>query len=326
MRVCLIGDFSPNLDEGLKNIAYNLFDNLSQITTVDLIKINIVNVISMHCIKRIKKFHPDIIHYIPGPTNKSALLIKAIIAYLGYKPKIVLSASYPYFDDIFFKLIRFKPDYVFSSSSNFKNRLDRLGINSELLPNGVDTEKFKPVSERSKNELRYKYKLDKDKITLLHVGHIKSNRNLGIFKRLSHDYQVIIVGSTYIEVDKKIVNDLLNAGCNLFCGYIPNIEEFYQLSDCYIFPVILGNSILCPLSVMEAMSCNLSVLTKPFEGIQTFFREGNGLLYLNSEEDFADQIKKVTQISDINTRDKVDKYSWKNIADHIVKIYYDLGC
>ena len=82
MKVCVIGDFASNRDEGLKNITHHIADNLSISIDVQLLKVNVKNIISLAILRRIKKFHPDIIHYVPGPTNKSIILLKSIKMYL----------------------------------------------------------------------------------------------------------------------------------------------------------------------------------------------------------------------------------------------------
>jgi len=326
MKVCLIGDFSENLDEGLKNIAHHIADNLSKNIDVQLLKVNVKNIISLEILRGIKKYRPDIIHYIPGPTNKSIILLKFIKTYLKYDVKIVLSAPLPMFRDITLKLLNFKPDYVFASSKDLKERMDILDIPSHLLPNGVDMEKFTPVSDfNEKVKLREKYGIQKDRFTLLHVGHIMTNRNLEILTKLSKDAKVVIVASKYIKIDYKLLKNLRNAGCRIFQGHFPNIEEFYQLSDCYLFPVKKWDSILCPLSVMEAMSCNLPVVTTDFEGIKTFFEEGNGLIFAEKEEELIEGIGSIKKGNiSIATREKVERYSWQNISGEIIQVYKDL--
>jgi glycosyltransferase involved in cell wall biosynthesis len=326
MKVCVIGDFSENLDEGLKNISHHLVNNLSNRANLQLLKVNIKNILSLSILKRIKTFHPDIIHYVPGPTNKSIVLLKSIQMYLKYNPWIVLSAPYPLFSDIILKLLNFKPDYVFASSKNLKERMEIVGIPSHLLPNGVDIEKFVPISDfNEKRKLREKYGIQKDRFTLLHVGHIMENRNLEIFTKLSKDTQVVIVASKYIRTDWKLLKNLRNAGCIIFQGYFSNIEEFYQLSDCYLFTVKTDKSILCPLSVMEAMSCNLPVVTTVFEGLKTFFEEGEGLIFAEKEEELIAGIESIKKGNiSIATREKVERYSWQNITGEIIHIYKTL--
>ena len=50
-------------------------------------------------------------------------------------------------------------------------------------------------------------------------------------------YQVIIVGSTSTRIEKDLERELIKAKCKVWRKFFPNIEEIYQLADCYVFPV-----------------------------------------------------------------------------------------
>jgi glycosyltransferase involved in cell wall biosynthesis len=324
LRVCIIGDFSNNLDEGLKNIAHCLADGFLNYSNIDIYRLNVKNLTPKVILKDLRRFCPHIIHYIPGPTNRSLAILKLIKVFSGPRVKIVISASYPDYNDIILRVLRFKPDYVFSQSLSLKQRLDSLKISSCLLPNGVNLNKFVPVTGLAKkNELRDKYLLSREKLTLLHVGHIKQNRNLEVFTKLSTDIQVVIVASEYLEVDRKLLEKLNASGCKIFLGYFPHIEEFYQLSDCYVFPVKPGDSILCPLSIMEAMSCNLPIISTSFEGIKSFFGDADGVYYIDNNTDVQNIISNIDGRSCSN-RQIIERFSWENILKEIVKIYDEL--
>ena len=74
-----------------------------------------------------------------------------------------------------------------------------------------------------------------------------------------------------------------------------NIEEVYALSDCYVFPtppMNKINSIEIPLSVLEAMACNLSVITTKFGALPKVFEEGDGLIFVDDGEDGERAIRK----------------------------------
>jgi glycosyltransferase involved in cell wall biosynthesis len=325
IRICIIGDFSDNLDEGLKNIAHYLAEGISNNPRIDVHRLNVKNLISLDVLRDIKNFNPHIIHYLPGPTNISLTILKLVKMFFNSRTKIVISTSYPQYNDIIFKILRFKPDYVFCQSLSLKRRLDSLKIPSCLLPNGVNLTKFAPVPSRAKCSLRDKYSLSKEKFTLLHVGHIKANRNLESLANLSNDIQVVILASEYLKVDRKLLEKLSSSGCKVFLGYFPHIEEFYQLSDCYIFPVDPGNSILCPLSIMEAMSCNLPVISTPFEGIKSFFGDAYGIYYMNNPRDIQNVLGEIN-IDSCSNRKNIESLSWDSIATEIVNVYDRLVC
>jgi len=324
MKVCLVGDFSQNLDEGLKSTAHNLFNNLSNVSEIELYKLNLKKFSYHKDLDSLKDFSPDILHYIPGPTNFSLIFLKILISKLKHRPKIVLSALHPNFNDFLIKLLRLKIFFVISQSKELQNRLTSLKINSELIPLGVNINKFYPVNDKKKEILRRKYGIDTDQFIILHVGHIFNNRNLSILKYISSENQVVVVESPYLSSSKILRSRLKEWGWKIFTGYFENIEEFYQIADCYVFPVLPGNSILCPLSVLEAMACNLPVVTTKFEGLYTFFEENEGLFFSNpTPDDFSKRILEIKRTKfTTKTRNMVSGYSWENVAKKIIEIYF----
>lgn len=323
MRVCVVGDFSLNLDEGLKNVAHHVADSIAAIPTMHVLRVN-NRELRLKTVRGMRRFNPEVVHYVPGPTNLSLLFLKFLSLYLRGNPKIFLSALHPTFNDIVFTATRFEPCCVFSSSINFKQRMERIGVRSELLPNGVDVNKFAPVSASEKKKLRTKYGLRDDEFTILHVGHLIENRSLHHLLSLPGSNQIVVVASEYIDVKPELLASLNAGGCTVFRGYFPHIEEFYQLADCYFFPVKNEKTILCPLSIMEAMACNLPVVTAELEGIVTFFGNVPGLMVVREGSDFARQVDAVRKGEvTIKTREEIQHFSWENIAQQIAKVYLE---
>jgi len=166
---------------------------------------------------------------------------------------------------------------------------------------------------------------------VLHVGHLSKRRNLQLLARLQktfNDIQVVVVGSTYVDKDQAIYRELIESGCKVIEGYVPNVEELYALSDCYVFPVKWGDSINIPLSVLEAMSCNLPVISFKYPAL-SIFEEGNGLYFVENEYEL---LKKVEEVKDllshnkieIKTREKVLSYSWENLVKRLEDLYFRL--
>jgi glycosyltransferase involved in cell wall biosynthesis len=327
MRVCIIGDFADSLlNEGLKNVAYHLAESISQLPNIEVLKVDNkrIGIKSVRTLKKLKQFHPHVLHYVPGITNVSLVFLKVIERYLNH-PKIFLSATFPSFNDSVYKLINLKPYCVFAPSGSLKERMDALATPAIILPNGVDTEKFVPVPTKAKKTLRRKYGLDPDMFTALHVGHVLRRRALDQLANLSKDNQTVLVASGYLQKDVALLNSLRHKGCIVFEGYFPNVEEFYQLCDCYVFPVRQASgSILCPLSVMEAMACNVPVIASDVNGIRTFFQEGEGLIFASEQEDLFNAIEGIKAGTvPCATRDKVSRYTWQNIARTIANVYLD---
>ncbi|MGD0170569.1 MAG: glycosyltransferase family 4 protein [Halobacteriota archaeon] len=324
MRVCIIGDFSDDLlNEGLKNVAHHLAESISQIPSIEVLKVDNKRR-NIKTLKKLKQFRPQVLHYVPGLTNVGIAFLKIIERYLNH-PKIFVSATFPYFNDSVYKFFNLKPYCVFAPSGSLKDRMDALATPSMVLPNGVDVEKFVSVSALEKTTLRKKYGLDPDTFTVLHVGHVLKRRALDQLTNLSKENQTILVASGYLQKDVALLDSLRHKGCIVFEGYFSNVEEFYQLCDCYVFPVQqMSGSILCPLSVMEAMACNLPVVTSDVNGIGTFFEEGEGLIFATDKEDFCHAVEdiKAGKVHSA-TREKVHRYTWQDIAKTIANVYLE---
>lgn len=319
-----MGDFSENLDEGYKNITTHIAKELSDYH--EIMKLNIKEIFSMDLWKDVRTFtNPQIIHHLTAPTLRSFVVLK-ILAFYWRDAKTITSALYPQLSSFSKKFVAlFKPDLILTQSYESDRMFRDLGCRTRFISNGVDTEKFVSVTKNVKERLRGKYGIDKEKFVVLHVGHLRKERNLQIFDRIqSENNSVVIIGSKYVKTDRKLYQHLKNKGCMIYMGYFKNIEEIYGLSDCYIFPVIKGGSILTPLSVMEAMSCNLPVITRDFDGLTRIFSEGDGLIYAKDDEDFIRALDTIKKGMEVKTREKVLPYSWKNSGMELDEIYNEI--
>ena len=162
----------------------------------------------------------------------------------------------------------------------------------------------------------------------MHVGSIQKDRNILIFNQMNQDEdnQVIIIGSTTRAMEQDVYQNLKNSGCLVWRTYLENVEELYALADCYIFPTIGKlNSIEMPLSVMEAMSCNLPVISTRYGALTRVFSEGQGLYFAERDDDFTYLLKQVkSDNGEVKTREKVLPYSWENIAQRLEAIYDEI--
>ena len=313
MRICLVGDFSGNPDEGMKNIANKLYETFKQNNLVYAFNLNSIYTFKMW--KGFREFKPEIIFYIPGPSFFSFVFL-AIMKIFTKKLKTLIFATHPKIRSGKYFIRFFKPDLVLTQSKKSELFFKDLKFNTKFFPNGVDTEKFRPVTKEQKIKLRKKWCIDSSKFVILHVGHVKSNRNIEMLSRLnSNDNQVIIVGSTSTQAEKELELKIRKLGCIVFNKYIEHIEEIYQLADMYIFPTVdQESSIEIPLSVLEAMSCNLPVITTKFRGLPDIFGSENGLFFVSSGDEIKNKIKIIREnTSKVQTREMVSKFSWDQI-------------
>lgn len=325
MKICLIGiwnDFSI-IDEGMKKISFFLFKKLSKKNEV--LTLSIFNFFSFDFWRKIRYFNPDIIHYTCGGSLLSFILLKMISIVCSSKTVMTILQPHDYNPFSKFLITKLKIDIVLVQTQEQKELYKQLGFETGIFPSGVATHIFKPVNNETKVFLRNKYNIDQNKFIILHVGHIKRGRNLEIFKDLiDAQNEVIIVGSP----SKKDMNEysrLNTYGLRIVTDFFENIEEIYNLSDCYIFPVFKkSESISMPLSILEAMASNLPVISSKFGDLDRFFCEGDGLFFVNNENEMKDMILKIKNMKEVCTRKKVLSYSWEYLDIEMNKMYNNL--
>jgi glycosyltransferase involved in cell wall biosynthesis len=325
VRICLIGLKSQRLDEGVQKVGYHLAQGLSRRHPV--LFLDVRKVYTPGFWKEIRRFKPHIVNSALGSTLPSFLLMKALHIYNGTKTAmLVLQPSRYLF--LWRRVISWlKPDLILAQSADIQEFFARLGCRIEFLPNGVDTARFTPVSRQIKEALREKYGVEKKKFVILHVGPLARGRNLSLLQQLQGGQnQVLVVGSTSLKKDARVCRELTATGCLVWTAYFPSIEEIYALSDCYVFPTLeRGESIELPLSVMEAMACNLPVVSTRFGALPRVFPEGGGLFFVDKPEDIPRYVEELGSSSvEIKTREKVLPYSWESIVDRLERIYEGL--
>jgi len=339
LKICVISEeLCPSFDEGIKNFAKNLIRELHRDNNVlalsirggktnerHIKRLNVNKALLSYSLSReIRNFNPGVVIYIPSPSATISSFVRAkVLSLYATRAKIVIIALQPVkYSVLSRKLIPLlAPDLILVQSASVLKRLSTSGCCVKLIPSGVDLERFCPVTKERKLALRSKYEVDPDKFAILHVGHMNRNRNIQILKELQEDnIQVLVVGSTSTQQDGDLVDELRIGGVRAITSYLENIEEIYQLSDCYVFPVTSETgSIEVPLSVLEAMACNVPVITTRYGGLPTMFNnEGNGLFFVNELKDLSITVEKTKKLNHCETRKMIESYSWGEVAKKIL--------
>lgn len=310
--------------EGVRNVTHHLISQLNQEHTVYWIRIRDIpkRIISL------KRMKPDIIHMIVGPSSIMGFIILRLISFLLNDTPTIMSAPQPSRIKFMFLISKFKPNLILVQSEESKRLFKKYGCKTEFLPNGVDIDKFSLIDNQRKKKLRNKYGINQDTFIILHVGHITEGRNLlSLIELNSPEYQVLIIGSPSTKVDNRILGKLLDSGVIVWGEYFDRIQDIYAISDCYVFPTLRNvNSIEIPLSVMEAMACNIPVISTKFYGMKELFPESEKGFYYVENMNQAKEI--ICQIMDndhiVETRSMVETYSWNEIIKKLEKIYQEI--
>lgn len=339
-KICVISErLSRDRDEGIKNITLNFIRELSKEHTVLGLSarenINHLSVekfnsnrffLSTNLLKKVRNFNPDICFYIPWTSATVRSFFRGrLLKFYANNSKLVLIATQPQEHNFIFRIIIpcMRPDMIFAQSRKNMEILSRYGTTTEFMPSGVDLKKFKPVTNyEQKLLLREKMRLSSDKWIISHVGHINPDRiPIGLINSIVQhleNIQVIIIGSPDTHQDTHVIDNLRRMGVPVITDYLEKIEEIYHISDCYLFPVASERkSIGVPLSVMEAMACNLPIVSTLFQGLPSLFKERNGFYFAQGHSEFIDKISKIRELDpkDIKTREMVKAYSWENVVN-----------
>lgn len=172
------------------------------------------------------------------------------------------------------------------------------------IQNGVDTQKFVSVPDKTKLELKRLLNVDLQKTIFITVGSLisrKDNETLikGFLSYNKGDSLLLIAG----EGPEKQSLQYLADDTVIFLGDIPNVVEYLQLSDCFISSSLAEG---LPNTVLEAMACGLPVLLSNipshlelFEGKGEFFFATKNHIELASKLkslDFEEGCKRSTEM------------------------------
>jgi len=323
LKICILGSYSERLDEGMTNISFHLFENIKTKFS-NSIMLNLKDVYSIKFWKTLLSFKPNIVHYVPGPTIKGLILLKLIQKLTGCKS--IISATRPVIPKSTKRMASLmKSDLILIQSKKSENFFNELKFKTAFIPNGVEIDRFVPIDEDKKNQLRKKYGFQKEDFIVLHIGPITKARNQQTLIEISNA-RILLVESLTNASDISEKAKMNRNNVTIWTKYIKNIEEVYQLADVYVFPGFGAlNSIELPLSVFEAMSCNLPVISTRHGGLERIFEEGNGLFFIDKSQEIKEHIqeikdKKIT----IQTRKKVEQFSWEKVTNDIIKFYKDI--
>lgn len=264
--------------------------------------------------------------YIPFPSKSLSLTFRIWIVSLFSRKrlKVMLIRQYP-MGIISRFLLRTCGADLFVFSYQAKRFYESIVDNKvTYIKTGVDTQKFVPVSDKRKCMLKTKYGLDADRPVVLHVGHMKEGRNIRQLMKVDKKYQVVLVISSLSkERQDYLLRTELDKFDNIFIfdDFIPNIEEIYQLSDVYFFPVEqIGHCIDVPLSCLEAAACNKPIISTDY-GEMGQLIENCGFYKITdfSEKTINELIAQALQEGLNSTRSYVLDYDWNYAVDKLVE-------
>ncbi len=184
-----------------------------------------------------------------------------------------------------------------------------------VISTGVDCNRFS-LKHHQTNQLK--------EITLLYVGRLISRKNVDkiiyAFEKLCNKYKLklIIVGDGPDKERLEKISDHVE-----FTGVIPDTENMYKQADIFISPSEYGEGLQG--SILEAMSCGLTVVATNTQINAELLAEGRGFTVDTSVESIADGIKKAIisdrqEIAKKSRKYMLEHYDWRKKAKEILEV------
>jgi glycosyltransferase involved in cell wall biosynthesis len=260
---------------------------------------------------------PDLVVYVPSASGTLFSFLRAR-ALKRAAPKarvaMILTQGRKHTAPVRRLLRRLSPDFVLCQSQPGMDYLSALGIEARFIPGGVDLDAFRSVSPAEKAALREKYALPTDEFLVLHAGHLKRERNTELLTRLDGVGRGVVLASRRMGFDEGVLGELKRHGVIVIDRYVEDTHEVYQACDCYLFPVSGADSAMeFPLSVLEAMACNLPVVALPYGGLPLALEARDGLVFAESEHEMIELIRRA-QGAGVKTRAQAEAFGWVEIG------------
>lgn len=229
------------------------------------------------------------------------------------------------------KIIITQPGYLQSSSHLAKYR-DKI----EVIPNGVDVEKFQPI-QASDNE-------DKSTIFFLSVldefhkykGLDYLLEALKIVKNNVPDVKLIVGGKGVLLDHYQEMAASLGLKDNVeFAGFIPDeeIADYYSQASVFVLPSISSLQEGFGIVALEALACQTPVVTTDIVGVAQDLKQIKGGIVIPPRDThkLADAITQI--LSDAQMQKEMgqrgrklvqEKYTWKGVASSMEKVYKEI--
>lgn len=233
--------------------------------------------------------------------------------------------------------LRDQIDAFIAVSSEINSELTGIGVPAErrlFIPNGVDTQRFSPVSTEQRMQLREKLNLPPQAPIAVFSGRLVPGKQvdllLEIWRGLQMEFKqslLLIIGSGGEEARLR----QMNVGNVQFAGQVDDVAPYLQSSDFFVLPSAaegLSNALL------EALAVGLPCVATAVGGTPDVIVDGeNGLLVAPDQpHDLQAALSKL--LADIPMRQRMGKlarenilarYSLENTADRLAALYQRLA-
>ncbi len=283
--------------------------------------------------RKIGVLKPDIIH-----SHSADMGFFISFAARFYRIPVVNTCHGISFDDKQYFFLKRLAEKFFLKHSGFKQItivdengleiLEKAGIKKGIcVPNGVNVHKFKQRPEKADKTTRF-----------LFVGRLEKQKGLEYliqaakFLKGQNDFEIIIVGDGEEAVDlKKITTELEVEDIVKFTGKVSEeaLLDHYTRCDIFVLPSLWEG---LPLTLLEAASAGLPIISTEVGGIPSIFAHGENAMLVKARKsrELAEEMQKLIRDKELqktlstSARKLAEKYSWENSAKQLESVYKNI--
>jgi glycosyltransferase involved in cell wall biosynthesis len=207
-----------------------------------------------------------------------------------------------------------------------------------VVPSGVDVERFKPVSEPKKIEIKRRLGLS-GRECVLYVGSLIPRKGLNYLLETAKQVVKEKINVTFVIVGEGPLRDYIMAYSKK-AGLQENIKllgkvsenflpEMYNCADIFVSPSLQEGQ---GLTLLEAQASGIPVIAFSAGAVsENMLHNKTGILIKPSSEEMAEAVLRL--LADKALRDKMGKegrkfsvknFSWKKCAERMLKVYREL--
>ena len=275
-------------------------------------------------------FHSPLFTFLHGLLGKKKF---PLIMTSHYLLDVKLSNSATFIYNSFIKrmtlYIARRVDKIICVNEDYIPIFEKWGVDPKKLvfiPNGVDINKFSPGTSKIKKKF-------KDRKIIIYFGRLHYQKNVDLLiksfkyiKERIRSVNLIIIGSgTDFDKLKKMSSSDEDI---IMTGFLTdeNLIDYLRGADVVVFPSIGENA---SFTIMEAMSCELPVISSDVGNARKILGDGRGILIEKyNEEDIAEKCiqvlsdKEMAQKMGNDARKFVEEnHSWDKISKKTEELY-----
>lgn len=212
------------------------------------------------------------------------------------------------------------------TSPVLKDYLDKV----EIIPNGVDLEKFNP--NINSGDVRERYQLPSSKLVFALGRFVKYKGFEYLIRAMKSvdDATLILGGAGALEgYYRQIVHNESLENKVRFLGFVPDedLPKLYTVSDLFVLPSTLRGEAF-GITILEAMACGIPVIASDLPGMRELVADNCGMKTKPGDtKALADSINHLLSNDSLRSnmskhaRKNAEAYSWAGVSKKVLKVY-----